>query len=324
MERSYFLIIGNGRTGSTWLLTSFDRLSDVTARFELKWADEGTRADAHRVIGNGVYAKPVIEQATIDPEKNARIRGSKLIFDPYRFFGPQTFEAIERAIERDVKLILLKRRYRDTWLSWKARGVYHKVDETVAPIDANSNPMLEAMRTMEMPQNQHLVLHHNGGALDQSDGIPYPLSSAIDDLLQFYANDMQALSFVMARGGQVVDYDGIADDFASLAEYVGSSATPDEIGAINRQPQTLKLEALGGYLHPAGGLDPIAQVLDNAFWQTVKGQLAHSSAFRWFKGLACINAPRADEVFSAFSFDAVGVRLSGREVRWKPQKPLFP
>jgi len=33
----FFLIIGNGRTGSTWLQTTLDQLPDVVTRLELKF-----------------------------------------------------------------------------------------------------------------------------------------------------------------------------------------------------------------------------------------------------------------------------------------------
>ncbi len=322
MQQRYFLIVGNGRTGSTWLLTNFDRLPDTTARFELKWASDAQRADAHRTLGLGTNATAAISGAAIAPSKQASILGSKLILNPYSYYGPKTFSEIGNALDGDIKLILLKRKYKQTWLSWKARGVYHKVDETVPTADAQSNPLLDAMRSMDEPPKQHLVLHHNG-PLDVFPGAPYPLVTAIDDIIQNYANDIQFLRILKNKTGVVVYYDDIEREFSKLAKFVGSRAAPSDIADIVAKPQTLLLERLDSFLHPGDGLDAISIAFDNAFALAAAGAIDLDSALTWNESGLLINVPAVENVLKPLHLGAARFDKGGG-MHWTPQRPMLP
>jgi hypothetical protein len=318
-RESYFLIVGNGRTGSSWLVTNLDRLSDVTARHEIKWRDGQTvRPDAQYVVDGSSSIPEAISAAARDPLKLPNVRGSKLIFNPYSFHGRDVFAGLDAAIGENCKLVLLKRSYLDIWLSWKARGVYHEVDETVAPIDAANNTMLDAMRSMTKPETHDIVLHHGSGALSDHPGIAYPLETAIDDLLQLYANDLQAVVVCHRRNGLVIDYQNIGSDLHKVANFIGSHATAEEAALIAGLPQTIKLPSLSDRLHPAKPLADIASAMDGAFEQVSDRTMSPQSAFQWLNEyVISITAP---DVVAAFS--AAGFKPHGHEIIWNIKKPL--
>jgi hypothetical protein len=315
-ERS-FLIVGNGRTGSSWLLTSLDRLPGVNARQELKWRTEHSkfRADAHFALSSETSVSEAIKRVSDDPTSPASIRGSKLIFDPYWFYGPAVFETLSTSIEDDVGLILLKRDYLETWLSWKARGVYHEVDPTVAPIEPATNPMLHAMSTMARPETQSIVLHHGGQALSAESGIAYPLETAIDDMLQMFASDVQALALVKARGGLVIDYRDIAARLPEVAEFIGAGEC--DMHGIIAKPQTKKLPSLSHLLHPSEPLAAVSEALNAAFDGAASGSSNPELNWRWIDGGGSIMAPAVVGVLHHLGFEP-----HGHEIRWKVQKPI--
>jgi len=313
-----FLILGNGRTGSTWLLTSLDRLPGVIARHEIKWKDPSLefRADAHFVVDKNSSMAAAIKRVTVDPNVTPKIRGSKLIFNPYYFNGPDVFANLAKVIEPNTKLILLKRNYLETWLSWKTRGVYHVVDEEVGHIDPAVNPLLDAMRKLEKPATIHLVLHHCGGALSEAEGRPYPLVTAIDDLMQFFSNDIQLLSLVKQRGGLVVDYADIASQLGRIAEFIGAPASKDIIENIVGKPRTLKLDRLDDYLHPIGTLQNMAEAMDRAFQEAVAGN--SGQAWKWTsEDTGAVGAPNVVRAIEPFGYPA-----TNNAINWKIQRPV--
>ncbi|MGH8510086.1 MAG: hypothetical protein ACREU8_01450 [Gammaproteobacteria bacterium] len=262
--------------------------------------------------------RSVIERVSFDPNTDASVRGSKFIFDPYYFYGPQVFSHLRRVIEPEIKLILLKRHYLDTWLSWKARGVYHDIDYSVVASGPRLNAMLDAMRNMPKPTLQTLVLHHGPGAMSEHDGIAYPLVTAIDDLLQAYANDVQMLALVEERGGMVVDYADISRQLPGIARFIGSCSTDEEIEAVIRKPQTRKLASLEGHLHPIEPLRTISGALDRSFAMAAEGHAALALAWTWGADKdAAIGAPLVVEAIKAFGFP-----VSGAALRWTVQKPV--
>src|SRR6202012_2123254 len=122
-------------------------------------------------------------------------------------------------VERDIKILLLKRRYLETWLSWKVRGVYHEVNPALR-IDTNSS-LLRAIQTIPKPENIDLVLFHEGVALSDAVGRGYQLQDMVDDMLQFYVNDIQSLDLLNERQGLVIDYSEIAPRFDEIAGVLG-------------------------------------------------------------------------------------------------------
>ena len=315
----YFLIISNGRTGSTWLLTSLDQIPDVTARHELKWPD-GTRmrSDAQYVLGAETQIRNAID--AVCAKKARPVKGSKLVFNPYTFYGESVFAALSDNIDRRTATVLLKRRYLETWLSWKARGVYHEVNEAFHAEDFSTNSMVRAMQALEKPQNTHLVLCHNGEVLapEREGASYYPLETAIDDLLQFFSNDMQALGIVKARKGMVVDYSAVKTSLPSVARYIGTKSPPSVVENSVSQPLTKKLDPLESHLHPLEVLAEISDALDELFADVVMGSTAPEDILQWDgqDKLVIWDQNVAD------SIGKHGFETAGDKLIWQVRKPV--
>jgi len=315
----HFLIISNGRTGSTWLLTSLDQIPDVTARHELKWPD-GTpmRADAQFVLDRETKIRDAID--TVCSRELRTVKGSKLVFNPYSYHDESVFAALADIIDEDVATILLKRRYIETWLSWKARGVYHEVNAAVAQKQIADNPMVRAMQAMEKPQTTHLVLFHNGEALApfEKGQTPYPLETAIDDFLQFFANDMQALDIVKQRDGKVVDYSNVKQELPEIVRFVGSRSPSLEIENSVRRPLTKKLDPLQDHVHPRAPLVELSDALDEVFAQAANDTLDSRDVLQWEgEGKLRITAPAVATILEKYGF-----AVSGGTFVWETRKPV--
>lgn len=252
-----FLIIGNGRTGSTWLLMSADQLPDVVAQREIKWRAPGSQP--HRgiafidgssrsmrdaiAIANRVQGRPQVRAGA------AAIAGGKLIFDPYGYNGQTIFAHLDRIIERDVKLIALRRSYLEWWLSWKARGVYHDVDiEVMKRTNSLWEQEFAYLTSREKPRTREIVLTAAGAPLTDTsamnDPVHYPLRDAVDDMFMAFSNDLFSEALVRSRGGLCIDYAEIGSRYSEFADFIGTSSSPAEIDRIAQTPVTRKLDAL--------------------------------------------------------------------------------
>src|SRR5690606_38322587 len=105
--------------------------------------------------------------------------------------------------------------------------------------------------------------------------------TAIDDLLQFFSNDMQALSIVRERNGQVVDYSAVKQSLPDVARFIGSQTPSPDVESSVSRPLTKKLEPLEDYLHPREPLAEISDALDELFADVVMGDLAPEDVLRW-------------------------------------------
>jgi hypothetical protein len=300
-------------------MSSLDQLRNVNARHELKWVEEGliTQADVHHVLDRNASALRAIEAVSHDPNAKARIRGSKLIFEPYRYYAPAMFANLSGVIELEVRLIHLKRDYLDVWLSWKVRGVYH---EFTLPFwrRFTANMFGTPIPPMPKPDLLHVALWHGDRRLDDSseDVRPYQLATAADDLLQLYANDMQLLAFGRGRGGLVVDYGEIDTRFAEIVRHIGARAGPFMLSRIRRRPHTRKLPGLQDYLHPVSPLHNIAAALDRCFAEAAKNVIDPAAAFAWRSDTEiAITVPYVVDTFVAAGLAA------GEKLVWPIQRP---
>ena len=324
-----FLVLGNGRTGSSWLITSLDRLPDVKSRYEIKWKDPTLDLSAAALLYVDQHASMAAAikrsssravwggSANFDPDSNVQSRGSKLILNPYHFYGLRAFANMAKIIEPNIRLILLKRNYLETWLSWKARGVYHELDDTVGYINPAADPARSAAKRPQKPPTIDLVLEHNGAPLSEFAGRPYPLVTAIDDLLQFFSNDIQFLSLVRSRNGIVVDYADIASELGRVAEFIGVPATPEIIADIVGKPRTLKLDRLEDSLHPISTLQTIAEAMDRTFKAAASNYVDPDLIWKWIsEDTAAIGAPLVTQAIAPYGFP-----VTNNVINWKIQRP---
>jgi hypothetical protein len=313
LSSQHFLIFANGRTGSTWLESSLNQLPDVRAYSEIRWKVGPKVHEQHVHAGRGCSMKERIEEACNSkepPESQFRVSGTKLALDPYYYRAPSLFDDLKGVIEPDIKLILLKRSYLETFLSWKIRGVAHAVDEDVAA--RQRRPDAVTIRVHAEPSRLHLTL--DGQPMAGDGGAPYPLKTAIDDLLVFFANDLGFRSIVEQRGGLFLDYAEIPTRFSEIARFVGSEAGSNDITSAIARPLTLKLPTLEKFLDPVAPLAQIADVLDRAFLAP------HPDILKWHEeGSLRLRVPGLSDTLAS-----IGVRplCEAKDVIWWPRKPF--
>jgi hypothetical protein len=310
----HFLIIGNGRTGSTWLESNFNQLADVRAYRQIGWRLGEQPDHPQRYSVNKSDSMVAIIEAACATKEAApsHVAGSKLIFQPYTYTHPDVFGQLERVIEPEIDLLLLKRSYLDCFLSWKTRGVAHSIDPEVDAAQRVSGA-IESHQPDKPPQ--HIVLTARGKPMADAAGTRLAVINAIDDILVMFSNDFLARGLVERRSFRIVDYSNIASEFASLTQFIGSRADDDAIRKIIAHPLTQKLPDLTSFLHPVAPLAEFANLLDMAF------RHGHPSCLAWQKD----NVLRIDIPGLAGSFRKLGVAASmdGNAILWRPLKPLM-
>lgn len=307
----YFLILSNGRTGSTWLLTSLDQLVDVRAWNELKWRGPKNHRTQFPVDRHTVSIKSAIEGACEEPgalPKNAI--GSKLVLDPYWFNGPERFDDLRRVIDPDVRLVHLRRDYLDMWLSWTVRGVYHRVNEARA---AEIGILPSSISAIPAPDLAPLYLTLRGQPMADAAGTAYPFMTAIDDMLAAFINDLQLGALVRERSGIVIDYSEIAARFAEIAAFVGSTALPREINKVLAKPLTDKLESLMSFVTPIDPLRAVSSTLNRA-------TTSRPPTWRFSDGMLLIDIPELALLLQSWGLTEL---LDGSTIRWPLRKPLL-
>lgn len=200
--------------------------------------------------------------------------GSKIKFDPYGFLSVRSFEILEKAVEQDVCVIMLRRSYFDIFQSWKVFGIRHlantEIDRSLAR-DKNLVDKMIAHHSIPI-EYKKIVITADGSpmfSLDNESGdiIYYPIEDAVDDFLVLFYNDMMALaSFRHVEDLKVVGYEDIDSSFRDLARTLNGTISNAECDAVLNNSLTLKIEPENAQLtYPEGPLREISEYLDSIF-----------------------------------------------------------
>jgi hypothetical protein len=345
----YFVVIGNGRTGSTWLETTLDQLPDVRARLEIKlrlayqephpmhiYVDRRTRS-----------IKDCILQAcaaeSIGPEKRP-IFGSKLIFDPYGYLEPEAFDFLDEIIGQEIPIIFLKRSYAAQFYSWKVRGVFHKLNQdAIARLGDVDRTLVETVsrnwQDQAEPPLHKFVLTLGGTPLT---GVPpigggeqvirYPLENAIEDLLVLFYNDLKTLSLAQrSRRYLTVDYNEIETRLPEIVRFLGSTASETEVRSAIEQPVTARLDSLDpDLIQPADVLERFSKCLQSAL-ENVSGDNAADQLWQWKKhrNWVELRIPHLKELLNQYGLQRFRIGdLTNRALRgstqWRRRRPIYP
>ncbi|MAP17462.1 MAG: hypothetical protein CL626_00085 [Aurantimonas sp.] len=322
-----FLILGNGRTGSTWLLTMADHMDGVVAQKEINWRSSGmpSRPMLTGMDGHSKSIRGVIAAVNGLSGEAVEMAGGKLILDPYGYFGPDVFAHLDKIIEDDVKLVSLRRSYLSTWLSFKARGVFHQLDAKVLA-KYRERRDVRYVEGMEPPPVRQLLLTSNGVPLvenaDLCDPILYPLRDAVDDMLMAFCNDVQAIALVRSRGGLLLDYSEVSSRFGEFCAYVGLNASQETIDAVMDAPLVQKLETLTADLvQPASILPELSNILGSL-------ATADEPLLDWpARDVVEIASPDLAAFLMRHGIDPSGngtaPESGGDTVRWRLRKPRY-
>ena len=223
-RRAKFLIVGNMRTGSTWLETLLGALPDVATEFELKWRPRYTPLAIHRVLDTD---SPTVEQILEELESDLPVVGSKFILDPYHF-SPLQFRKLREKLSSEIRIVHLTRNPRSIFLS-RHRGSYHHLNRASA---ARISERLKAAIA--------------DADIDKARVRPSPRQIAAtdcyDELAMYVGNDVRLAQLARShRHYLLIDYREIAKRMTEIARFIGSEAGPDISAAVLEQSPTVKL-----------------------------------------------------------------------------------
>ncbi len=170
-----FLIVCNGRSGSTWLSTLLGQLPGVATDFEYRWSlPSNSPPDiVHRMIRDmpGTFGRDFASWAG-----GARDAGSKLVFSLEPNDVAAAIEGIWQRVDPDLKLIFLIRHYADVLLSFRFRGPAHRIDPADDRIERQGGVILKRMREVYTTTGEAHAIYPTV-PLEELPGRPAPIGA---------------------------------------------------------------------------------------------------------------------------------------------------
>lgn len=215
-----FLIVGNGRSGSTWLTSALNQLPDVSADLELCWQPWfRTFTAAHRVIASWrVSVRALIENSV--GTGNEEIVGSKLVLSA-KLYGPIEIRDVVLAVDREVRIIHLTRTPAEVLVSYiKSQGQNLQRDKAT---DRNYLVQtLERESTAAPPKPSHTFNKYHAAFM----------------LLAIRRNNSFLKIFQRTHPHYLrVDYSEVAERWDEICNFVNTQATAEQRShALNDGP----------------------------------------------------------------------------------------
>lgn len=229
---SFFVSVSNGRTGSTYLSTSLNRITDIASDYELKWRPNYAPSPGHIFMDAGdriadtlavhLSGKPII--------------GSKFVFDPYTdaFINEGMVENLLNAFDDSIKIIHITRSYIDIFMSFYARGaVAVRNDET---LKENS-----VLTKIAQPQGTELAQKK----------VTLSRAECLISMLNMYHNDLLCLEICRrSKAYMTVPYSAIGAKLHAICAFLGSQADEASVAKIVDRPSLKKLDPLDTGIWP--------------------------------------------------------------------------
>lgn len=259
---TYFFIISNGRTGSTWLSSLLNDCDDLITRGEIKWSPVGFVPGPHHIVMDARTQDLTklldrhIENDEGDRLGEVRGYGSKLVLDPQSMLEPSVYDCIAASIPSDVPLIHLRRSYLEIFLSFNSRGAVHRISDKVrrgdvAGLDRTMCAQLVSSSPDDRPPQLILISWHPvrlfllHRLLRGSQVHVIDLADFIQEILTYFLHDIYIMSFMKARADACfTDYSEIHARFFDLAVFVGSRISPARAKEVLGTPLVEKLPDL--------------------------------------------------------------------------------
>lgn len=218
-----FIIISNGRCGSSHLVTSLSRFDDVSCDYEIKWEIFYKKRNVHLVMFQGDRVIDIIDS---NINKN-KIMGSKFIFDSY----PQSIIGVEKerhlvnSFDENISIIHLTRSYFDILISTFYRGSVHLLSDRGN--DSGQVVVQDAVKSeLDLPECKW--------------SIPTNMIPLV--VMNMFHSDMLALEIATrAKKSMVMPYAEINTRMKDVAEFIGSQTSDAKIKEITDQPVIRKL-----------------------------------------------------------------------------------
>ena len=209
----HFIIIGNSRTGSTWLTTALNNVSGISTDFEVKIPPIN-----YELLPNHHLLDKNFESLFWRRLPDDEILGTKLILDPKPHYN--LAEQIDLAISKNTKIIFLKRCLSAQTLSQLKYGMVNILDESV---NQSSNKIMERLK-IETERVQKMSPRDIKVS-------PQSVKLFMRSLMIRAANDLMIHNFLSngPRAHLIVDYDEIHERFTDILQFVGHSCVKNNI-----------------------------------------------------------------------------------------------
>lgn len=224
-----FLILSNGRSGSTWLATALGRLAGMTTDYEYRWNFPDAPLDElHRLIPGHI---PSVADDLRAFARGADFVGSRLVLSLEWSDREDFARRAEAYFDPSIHYVLLTRRFFDVLLSFMLRGPTHQLTPADQGIEAD-NVLRRRLRDYEG--------YFAGVQANYAVAAP-----RLFEALASLTNNAIALYGLYAQRPRRshVAYEAIDADFLRLAREIGWRGEASDAQAVMDKPFTVKLPA---------------------------------------------------------------------------------
>ena len=290
----YFLTVSNGRSGSTWLITSLAMLPDVSADFEVKFAPSVNfeLVDSHLLLTPGGPGFPSLIAQRLE---NAPIMGSKLVLDYHKAFSAADIDALCEAVTPDVRIVHLTRPYADMMKSF-ARGVTNVLNPNFVPQDKQkAQAHFKNVGQMSERSVKDLRLYLVRQQFDYAmlkarrlGGQKWKKVYFLDfvrRLLVLFFNDLVLTELARrSQSSMTVAYKDIGTKLQDIGTFIGSQAGAEDYKRILEAPMTKKLEPRADRIINWALLEEICHTLDAGLAEHRKSGAPLSDVWSFTRG----------------------------------------
>ncbi len=268
----HFLTVSNGRSGSTWLITSLAMLPDVSADFETKFAPSVNfeLLESHLLLTPGGPSFPSLIAQRL---KNAPVMGSKLVLDYHQAFSTADIDALCEAVTPEVRIVHLTRPYAEILKSF-AHGVANVLNPNFVPQDKHkAQAHFKNVAQMSESSIKDLRLYLVRQQFDQAmlkarrlGGQKWRKFYFLDfvrRLLVLFFNDLVLTELTRrAQSSITVAYKDIGTKLQDIGTFIGSQAGAEDYRRILDAPMTKKLKQRDDWIINWALLEKICHRLD--------------------------------------------------------------
>ena len=258
----HFLVFGNGRTGSTYLMSCINRTSNIFSAGEMKWVPEYKPIpNVHLVFD---FRSETIESSLKNllashshERQNIMNFGSKLIFDPYVYQKPEVFSCIAEKLGSIDYLLFIYRSYLEQFVSWNTKNLTHEIDESMKGVfDAGIMAKLLEMDHQIYPKEIHLhrssedtpsTKKRNNESSTNCVMMPYYV--AIDKMLMYFCYDLFSFGEITKKQKAFpVEYSKLTPIMAKILGHIDAEFGQETLEDIVSKPFVFKQPDHKGYL----------------------------------------------------------------------------
>jgi len=225
-EKNIFLILCVMRSGSTFLTTLLNKFPEVSSDYEFQWKPTfQTITNFHKIIpGFRTDVKMMLKKSLED--RNTPTIGSKLVFSGSRKYTRLDFIDLGIAINKDIKIIYLKRRPKDIVLSMiKSQG--HNINKE-SNLSEKKNIILESIKGDNV-ENQSL------------NKFEFNINMLINNFFLIKQNQKNMKKFCEKHKNYIeIKYEDMNEKLIDISKFLGLENKKEEIDQLIKKAPIIK------------------------------------------------------------------------------------